>query len=440
MKKIYSILTLAVILALFSCFPAMAIQPRGVIYDETNSLGSPTLTYQSEEELPQLSASLGIDLRVDVLAETSDDDIDEIAALLYSKYGYGYGKNKEGITLTIQMEQQDEYVYAMPTENGWSIYANLSEERGNSQEFAEAVRSTVEPWMAERAWNGEDMTMSAIALTQAVEAMAESSSEYILTNCPPNTSGENIAVEDGEVSEQNSVEMQYVFDISDILSFDEWEELEYRAKALSQLHNCGIYFVLVDDYTEYGNEHVYNATYEFYHNNQLGIGDGRDGIIVLLSMNERDYAMFVYGEYAEYAFNEYGQLMLEEAFLGDFGENDWYSGISHYLDKCDEYLINAEDGNPVRQSNLSSIAIVVGVSCLISGIVCLVLKRKMKTVYQKVEANEYITSAGLNLTNQYDRYTHTTERRVKIEKKSSSGSSGSISHSGGGGSGRSGKF
>ena len=37
------------------------------------------------------------------------------------------------------------------------------------------------------------------------------------------------------------------------------------------------------------------------------MGDDRDGIIILLSMAERDYAMFVYGTYAETAFNSYGQ-------------------------------------------------------------------------------------------------------------------------------------
>ena len=72
------------------------------------------------------------------------------------------------------------------------------------------------------------------------------------------------------------------------------------------------------------------------------MGSGRDGIIVLLSMAERDYAMFVYGEYAEYAFDEYGQEKLEEQFLGDFGENDWYGGISNYLDACEEYLTKAD--------------------------------------------------------------------------------------------------
>lgn len=63
----------------------------------------------------------------------------------------------------------------------------------------------------------------------------------------------------------------------------------------------------------------------------------------------------------------------------------------------------------------------------------------MKTVHQKVEANEYVAPGGLQLSKQYDRYTHTTETRTKISSDSDSGGSTS-SCSGGGGSGRSGKF
>ena len=81
-----------------------------------------------------------------------------------------------------------------------------------------------------------------------------------------------------------------------------------------------------------------------------------------------------------------------------------------------------------------------GCSCLAAGTVCLWLLRKMKSVHQKAEADAYLTAGGLHLTKQYDRYTHTTETRTKIQKESSGGGGSTYSESGGGGSGRSGKF
>ena len=106
---------------------------------------------------------------------------------------------------------------------------------------------------------------------------------------------------------------------------------------------------------------------------------------------------------------------------------------------CDEYLTRADAGKPVRESPALLIAIAVVASCLLSGAICLFLKRSMKTVHQKVEANEYVAPGGLQLSKQYDRYTHTTETRTKISSDSDSGG-GTSSCSGGGGSGRSGKF
>ena len=79
----------------------------------------------------------------------------------------------------------------------------------------------------------------------------------------------------------------------------------------------------------------------------------------------------------------------------------------------------------------------MGIGVVLALAVCLFLKAKMKSVRQGAEADAYVTAEGLNLTEQYDNYTHTTKTSRKISKDSDSDSS---SHSGGGGSGSSGKY
>lgn len=440
MNKKFTALLMALLLALSLCVPAAASVEYGSIFDETEELGSAELTYQGEQKLPQLAKNLGIDLRVDVFTDEGlepDDTVSDIATFVYGNYDYGLGEDKEGVSLTLLMKTQPDGSYAL-AENDWCVYAFLSETRGSSQELSDTVYAAIKPYMAAQAWNGEDMTMSATALSQAVDAMMKAASDYILANCPPDNSGE---VTETQTPEQTGVDMKYIFDNSDLLTFDEWEKLEARAADISQRHGCGVYVAFVDDFTEYGyGNDVYKTTYQLYHANELGMGENRDGIIILLSMAERDYAMFVYGTYAETAFNSYGQEKLEKAFLGNFKEDDWYGGVSNYLSTCDEYLTRADAGKPVRESPALLIAIAVVASCLLSGAICLFLKRSMKTVHQKVEANEYVAPGGLQLSKQYDRYTHTTEVRSKISSSDDSSSSGTSSCSGGGGSGRSGKF
>ena len=296
---------------------------------------------QGEQTLPQLSQALGLDLREDVLTQNSYDGLGDAAAGIYEEYDYGYGEHKEGVTLTILLEAQDGDTYRMVDENDWCVYARLSDERGNGQELSGAVYDAVQPYMAARAWNGEDMTMSAVALTQAVDAMAETAEDYIRTNCPPAGSGEDAGLEEPV---QGSVTMQYVFDVADLLPYEKWENLEARAEAISQKQDCGVYFALVDDYTEFGNGSIYEVTYQLYHGSELGMGSGRDGIIVLLSMAERNYAMFVYGEYAEYAFDEYGKEKLEDGQEYAYS----YSGIWRMEGDC--LHLDLSDGAGTRMS------------------------------------------------------------------------------------------
>ena len=465
MNKKFTALLMALLLALTLCSPALAGAEYGSFYDETEQISSDELTNLGEETFPQLSKTLGVDLRVDVFTDegVEDSTVWDIATYVYGNSDYGLGEEKEGISLTLLLRAQPDGSYAM-AEKDWCVYVSLSQARGNAQELTDVVSDAVKPYMAERAWNGKDLTMSATALAQAMGAMAEASSNYILANCPPDGAGkttetpeaaqepeqepEQEPAQDGadETTEtqdldQESAEMNYIFDLSDQLTAEEWKEAEARAADISQRHNCGVYVVFVDNFKKYGDgDDVYKTTYELYHANELGMGEGRDGIIILLSMAERDYAMFVYGTYAETAFNSYGQEKLEKAFLGNFKEDDWYGGVSNYLSTCDEYLTRADAGKPVRESPALLIAIAVVASCLLSGAICLFLKRSMKTVHQKVEANEYVAPGGLQLSKQYDRYTHTTEVRSKISSSDDSSSSGTSSCSGGGGSGRSGKF
>ena len=428
MKRKLTALLTALLLALALCVPASAAAEYGVVYDETEVLGSPYLEMQGEEMLPELSETLGIELRVDVLRGMDYDSIADAAVAIYENFDYGFGEEKEGVTLTILMELQDDGSYAMPSGDSWCVYARLSEARGSGQELANAIRDVVAPYMAERAWNGEDITMSGVALTQAIGCMAAAVSDYFGL---PGDAGEDL---EPQGTEPDGVDMHYIFDHSDLLSFEQWAELEARAEDISLRHGCGIYAAFVDDFTEYGGgDDVYETTYQLYHAGSLGMGEGRDGVIILLSMEERDYAMFIYGEQAEYAFDRYGAKQLEDRFLSDFGDNDWYTGLSHYLAACDEFLALAEEGKPVRSSPLPFVALIV----------CLILKGQMKSVRKGVEANVYAVAGGLALTDSYDHYTHTTESRTKIvdeSSKSGGGGGSTTSRSGGGGHGRSGKF
>ena len=241
-----------------------------------------------------------------------------------------------------------------------------------------------------------------------------------------------------------------ITDTVGLLTSDEDQSLEERAEEISAQYGVGVYLLILEDYSEYYDD-PYETAYQFYHGYTLGEGEDRDGVILMLSMSNRKYATFFYGPKAEYAFDAYGQELMEEEFLDDFRDDDWYDGFEDYLEVCDEYLARAEAGDPVRGDYSSAggsngsgigttILVCLGISAVIAMIVCLILRGKMKSVRKGTHADAYVTGS-LNLTASRDQYTHTTETRTKIEHESSdSGGGGSSACSGGGGSGRSGSF
>lgn len=241
-----------------------------------------------------------------------------------------------------------------------------------------------------------------------------------------------------------------ITDTVGLLTSDEDLTLEARAEEISAQYGVGIYLLILEDYSEYYDD-PYETAYELYHQNTLGMGEDRDGVILLMSMSDRKYATFFYGPKAEYAFDAYGQELMEEEFLDDFRDDDWYDGFEDYLEVCDEYLARAEAGDPVRGDYSSAggssvsgigttILVCLGISAVIAMIVCLILRGKMKSVRKGTHADAYVTGS-LNLTASRDQYTHTTETRTKIEHESSdSDGGGNSACSGGGGSGRSGSF
>ena len=241
----------------------------------------------------------------------------------------------------------------------------------------------------------------------------------------------------GSVSVMASgAELYYVTDDAGILTEEEDLKLEAMAEQVSQTYGVGVYIVTVEDYEEFEIGTVYETTYTIYHEYNMGEGEDRDGIMLLLSMAERDWAMFCYGGQSEYAFDEYGQEQLEGVFLDDFADDNWYNGFTDYIRACSTYLEQAAEGKPVRRSKVGPVLIAVGGSLFLAFLALGLIWRSMKSVRAKTTANHYI-SGELNLTESSDRFTHRTETRRKIESNSSGGSS---SHSGGGGSGRSGKF
>ena len=261
----------------------------------------------------------------------------------------------------------------------------------------------------------------------------------------------------------------YVLDQAGLLSDSQRQTLEEKAASLSEQHQCSLYVVTVEDYTQY-NYNIVTATQGIFNYYHLGWGDGQDGVILLLSMKERDFDLDGHGSKGETICGYESRWLIEDEFLDNFRNNDWYGGFKDYLDVCDKQLTKLENGEDItagadiitgpdgldyhsynnpyastERSILPRLLVVIFVPLVVALIVCMSLKGQMKTAREATGADEYLVPQSMKLNVQEDRFTHRTRTQTLIETDSNhrsggGGGGGSSFHSGGGFSGSSGKF
>jgi uncharacterized protein len=267
-------------------------------------------------------------------------------------------------------------------------------------------------------------------------------------------------------AEGSNATIANVVDTAGILTESQVQALQEKAAAISSTYGCAVYIVVVDDFTKYTNSRdIYDLAVQMYDQYVLGWDNGngadhRDSLILLMSMDDRDYALDTNGYLGNKAFNNPGMYKLEEAMIPYFRSNDWYGGFDAFLN-CAESLLQSplaeeayvpSSGNVVEHGyeppgsasggkSPFAILIVVFVPLLIAFIVCSAFKSQMKTANRQTTAGNYVVPGSVRMRIRQDDFVNRTVQRTVIQSDSGrTGSSGGGGHFSGGHSGHSGKF
>ena len=170
-----------------------------------------------------------------------------------------------------------------------------------------------------------------------------------------------------------------IYDTESLLTDGERQQLESLADQITWQYDCAVYVVTIYDYEQYA-DGVYEAACTIYNDYDFGIGEDRDGVLLLLSMYDRSYSLYVRDGYAQSMIGSYAQQQLEDSFLDYLGDDDWYGGFHAYLTTCADMMQQASEGHAVRKPLGKVIFPALLVGCGVALVVCLVLKGKMKSV------------------------------------------------------------
>ena len=186
---------------------------------------------------------------------------------------------------------------------------------------------------------------------------------------------------------------------------------------------------------------------DFYDYNGYGFGENRDGVLLLVSMEDRDWWISTTG-YGITVFTDAGIEYISEKFLPDLSDGNYADAFTTYAELCDEFITQARTGEPYDTNNLpkepfnvfTSLLISLAVGILVSLIVTGKMKGKLKTVRMQPAAEEYVRNGSMLVTESSDLFLYShVDRRVKSKDNDSGGgssthtSSSGSSHGGGGG-------
>ncbi|MGN0550730.1 MAG: TPM domain-containing protein [Acutalibacteraceae bacterium] len=186
---------------------------------------------------------------------------------------------------------------------------------------------------------------------------------------------------------------------------------------------------------------------DYYDYNGYGVGPNKDGVLLLFSMEDRDWWISPTG-YGITAITDYGIEVFGDNIVEQFSDGDYYEGFEKFVSMTEKFVIEAKTDKPydVNHKYVTFIdyVIAVGIALLIALIIAFVvvfaLKAQLKSVKFKAGANEYLNSGSFKLNNRSDLFLYRTVSKTKKVESSSSGGGSSThtgssgtSHGGGGG-------
>ncbi len=233
----------------------------------------------------------------------------------------------------------------------------------------------------------------------------------------------------------------WVQDDAGLLNAEEEQALESECRRLFKIHGTGVYIVTTPNF---GGGDIKDWQRQIFSQYGLGADSGGSGVMLAISMAERDWGLVGFGS-AQEAFSTYARERLGSLILDDLSDGEYYEAFSGYLSIADDYLSAAEEGAPYTEQHRYRegwrFPVIFGVSFLlslgISAAVVIVWRKGMNTRVRQDGAMEYLKAGSFHLSNRSDLFLYHTVSRTKKPEQHSSGGSGSM-HSDS--SGTSGKF
>ncbi len=222
------------------------------------------------------------------------------------------------------------------------------------------------------------------------------------------------------VPAQGAAQSVEITDLAELMTGAEEAALEIAAAELSRQYNLHI-VILTTNTLEGKSPQEYADDYY-----DLSCGEDSDGILFLLSMEDRDWYISTCGRAME-LYTDREVYVFMDVILSYFSDGDYYDGFAAWLEDLPYYL-DAEEPEPEP-----SIWICLGAGLLVAVIVILIMRSGMNTKRKQQSARHYLVPETYHLRTQQDFFLYSNVTKTARPKDNDSSSGGGRSHGGGGG-------
>jgi len=226
-----------------------------------------------------------------------------------------------------------------------------------------------------------------------------------------------------------------VIDNADLLTESEEKDLSERLNEMSTRLGCDV--IVLTEMRISGSAQDYADDYFDY--NGYGRGNDRDGILLLVAMESRDWHVSGSGICNSKYISTDALEYIAEYIADDLGDERYAECFDTYANRCDKVISTAREGKVFKEPFEFSGSLIVSavIGFIIAFVVTGVMKGKLKTVRRCPAASNYIEDGSLAVTSAHDMLLYRQVTRTRREKSSNSSgshtSSSGRSHSGVGG-------
>lgn len=248
-----------------------------------------------------------------------------------------------------------------------------------------------------------------------------------------------------------------IADEADLLTVAQRQVLEEKAKNLAEQYGLDVIIVTVPALDGHSVEAYAD---DYYDKNGYGFGDEASGVLLLLAMETREWAISTCGE-GRYALTDYGTESVFSEITEYLSNDEYYTAFDAYLDALEPYFDAYVQGDPIdgyiweydgsgsyepgtreetiyysparRKVTFGDILLRLFVALILGaaagGITLVVMRGKMNTARHQTGANPYIKDDSCQLTSRQDIFLYSHTSRIRRADDSNHGSG---RHKGGG--------